>query len=152
VYIFLMFLYIINFGFPLQASRDIRVDRKVALTIISSRKKNQDEDSTDSISDGGDSSPLPIDPSTGPLEGAQFVDNTTLTQPSESPISQVPSLASNLAATILSESAVLEHEQLISLSPNAVDTSMAVDSNIPALLSHEDGTIPYHDEPLPDIF
>jgi hypothetical protein len=27
-----MFLYIINFGFPLQASRDIRVDRKVALT------------------------------------------------------------------------------------------------------------------------
>jgi hypothetical protein len=32
VYIFLMFLYIINFGFPLQASRDIRVDRKVALT------------------------------------------------------------------------------------------------------------------------
>jgi hypothetical protein len=28
----LMFLYIINFGFPLQASRDIRVDRKVALT------------------------------------------------------------------------------------------------------------------------
>jgi hypothetical protein len=33
VYIFLMFLYIINFGFPLQASRDIRVDRKVALTV-----------------------------------------------------------------------------------------------------------------------
>jgi hypothetical protein len=35
VYIFLMFLYIINFGFPLQASRDIRVDRKVALTVSS---------------------------------------------------------------------------------------------------------------------
>jgi hypothetical protein len=34
VYIFFMFLYIINFGFPLQASRDIRVDRKVALTVI----------------------------------------------------------------------------------------------------------------------
>jgi hypothetical protein len=34
VYIFLMFLYIINFGFPLQASRDIRVDRKVALTLM----------------------------------------------------------------------------------------------------------------------
>jgi hypothetical protein len=33
VYIFLMFLYIINFGFPLQASRDIHVDRKVALTV-----------------------------------------------------------------------------------------------------------------------
>jgi hypothetical protein len=33
VYIFLMSLYIINFGFPLQASRDIRVDRKVALTV-----------------------------------------------------------------------------------------------------------------------
>jgi hypothetical protein len=29
----LMFLYIINFGFPLQALRDIRVDRKVALTL-----------------------------------------------------------------------------------------------------------------------
>jgi hypothetical protein len=28
-----MFSYIINFGFPLQASRDIRVDRKVALTV-----------------------------------------------------------------------------------------------------------------------
>jgi Plavaka transposase len=28
-----MFSYIINFGFPLQASRDIRVDRKVAITI-----------------------------------------------------------------------------------------------------------------------
>jgi hypothetical protein len=29
-----MFLYIINFGFPLQASHDIRVDRKVALTTV----------------------------------------------------------------------------------------------------------------------
>jgi hypothetical protein len=29
----LMFLYIIDFGFPLQASRDICVDRKVALTV-----------------------------------------------------------------------------------------------------------------------
>jgi hypothetical protein len=115
-------------------------------------KENKDEDSTNSTSDGEDSSSLPIDPSTGPPEGAQFIDNTTLTQPSESPISQVPSLASNLAVTILSESAVLEHEQLVSLSPNAVDTLMAVDSNNPALSSNEDRTIPYHNEPLPDVF
>jgi hypothetical protein len=32
VYIFSMCLYLIDFGFPLQVSHDIRVDRKVALT------------------------------------------------------------------------------------------------------------------------
>ena len=69
----------------------------VAITPRRNKSKKIYDDSSDytSVEDDDSSSQQPPLP-TGPLEGAQSSETSTLTQPSESPISQVPSLTSNL--------------------------------------------------------
>ena len=119
----------------------------IAVTPCRSKSKKFYDNSSDYTSDEDDDSSsrqLPL--LTGPLEGAQSSETTTLTQ--QSPISQVPSLTSNLVAAALTESAVLEHEQLILLSPNPVDTSMVVDAMVLAILSQPDGDISFDESQL----
>jgi hypothetical protein len=138
-------------GIPPQGYRGGNKPNCFGIITVTARhsKKNQYDNSSDyTSSEDDDSSSRQLPLLTGPLEGAQSSETTTLTQLSESPISQVPLLTSNLAATVLTESAVLEHEWLIPLSPNPVDISMAVDAMVPAILSQPDGTIPFDESQL----